>query len=270
MYLCVDIGGTKTLLACFDADGKLLKTAKFETNQNYKQFLEDLETNLSGLGDNDYKAACVAVPGRLDRKHGRALGFGTLKWPEVAIEADIEKIIDCPVIIENDSKLAGLSEAILVLNDFKHVLYVTIGTGISSAVILDGKIDPAMADSEGGQIWLEHKGRRIQWEDLASGKAVFKQFGKRAEDIHDEASWKTIAHNLSVGLADLIAIIQPEVIVIGGGVGQYFDRFSKYLREDLKKYETPLTPMPAIKEAKRPEEAVIYGCFELLKQKVAV
>jgi predicted NBD/HSP70 family sugar kinase len=245
MFLAVDIGGTKTLLACFNADGTLLKTAKFETNQNYKQFLEDFESNLSELGDYDYSAACVAVPGRLDRKHGRALGFGTLKWPEIAIEADIEKIINCPVIIENDSKLAGLSEAILILKDYKHVLYVTIGTGISSAVILNGKIDPAMADSEGGQIWLEHKGKRIQWEDLSSGKAIVKQFGKRAEDIQDEKDWKTIAHNLSVGLVDLIAVIQPEVIIIGGGVGQYYERFGKFLEQYLKKYETPLTPRTA-------------------------
>jgi glucokinase len=65
---------------------------------------------------------------------------------------------------------------------------------------------------------------------------------------------------------DLLAIIQPEVVIIGGGVGTHFDKYGKLLETELKKYQTPLVPIPPIRAAQRPEEAVIYGCYELVKE----
>lgn len=267
MYLAVDIGGTKTLLACFDSDGKVLKDVRFTTAQDYRQFLKDLETHVPELSIDNYKAACVAVPGRLAREYGRIIALGNLPWKNVSIQSDVENIIKAPVVIENDAKLAGLSEALLIKNEFKRVLYVTISTGIGISVITDGIINSDFIDSEGGHILLEHGGKLQKWESFASGKAIVKKYGKRAEDITDKKAWKTIARNTAVGLQSLIVIIQPEVVVIGGGVGQYLDRFYSYLLEDLKKFENPLAPIPFIREAKRPEEAVIYGCYELVKQK---
>lgn len=91
MYLAVDIGGTKTLLACFDDKGKLLDTVKFPTPRDYEDFLSDFKHYLRFLKVVNYQAAGVAVPGKIDRKHGRAVAYGTLVWPVVPIEADIEK-----------------------------------------------------------------------------------------------------------------------------------------------------------------------------------
>ncbi|MGZ6004734.1 MAG: ROK family protein [Candidatus Saccharimonadales bacterium] len=267
MYLAVDIGGTKTLLAAFTDSGELIKQLRFETSKNYKDFLHVFKDKLEELGVNNFKAGVVAVPGRLDRQHGRALGYGTLEWGPAPVEQDIEAIANCPISIENDAKLAGLSEAILIKNEFKRVLYVTIGTGISDAVIMNGILDPAFLDSEGGQIWLEHNGKKLQWEDIASGSAIFKKYGKQAGDIQDQAIWQAIAGDIAIGLIDLIVIVQPEVIIIGGGVGSHFDLFQKPLLEKLQGYQTELTPIPPIRQAQRPEEAVIYGCFELIKQR---
>jgi predicted NBD/HSP70 family sugar kinase len=265
MYLAVDIGGTKTLLACFDKSGEIIEELKFPTPQDYNEFLKELKSRLVELKTKDFQAATVAVPGRLDRENGRALGYGTLSWGPEPIQADLEKIANCPFLIENDAKLAGLSEARLIKKEFKTVLYVTVGTGIGTAVIVGGTIDQGLADSEGGQIWVEHQGKHIQWEDLVSGKAIVKQFGKRARDISDPETWQKIARYLALGMVNLIAVIQPDVIVIGGGVGKYFTRFDNFLVSELKKYETPLVPTPPIKPAIRPEEAVIYGCYELAK-----
>src|SRR3989344_845866 len=267
MYLAVDIGGTKTLLACFDDKGKLLDTVKFPTPTDYKDFLTDFKHYLQFLKVVNYQAAGVAVPGKLDRKHGRAVAYGNLLWPVVAIEADIENIVGCPVVIENDSKLAGLSEALLIIKEFKNVLYITIGTGISSAIIMNGTIDPAMADSEGGQLWLDFRGKRVQWEDIVSGKAIVKRFGKRASEIEDKATWQQIADDIAQGLIQLIVVIQPEVIVLGGGVVTNYDEFDDLLKNSLKRYEMPLTPIPPIRKAKRPEEAVIYGAYEIARQR---
>ena len=55
--------------------------------------------------------------------------------------------------------------------------------------------------------------------------------------------------------------------MLGGGVGAHYDSFAEPLNKALQKYATPLTPIPPIKQAKKAEEAVIYGCYELIKQK---
>jgi predicted NBD/HSP70 family sugar kinase len=112
---------------------------------------------------------------------------------------------------------------------------------------------------------LEHHGKMVTWESFASGKAIVKRFGKRAEDIHDAKTWKIISHDISLGLIDLIAVLQPEVIVFGGGVDIFFERFKEHLEDALKKYETPLTPIPPLIKAARPNEAVVYGCYDYAK-----
>lgn len=254
------------MLAVFNSDGEVTNQIKFPTSKNYKDFLHIFADKFEELGNIDFKAGAVAVPGRIDRQHGRALGYGTLNWGAAPIEKDIEKITGCPISIENDSKLAGLSEAILIKNDYKRVLYLTIGTGISDAIIVNGVLDPAFIDSEGGQIWLEHNGKEIQWEDIASGRAIFKKYNKKAKDIVDDSDWEDIARKIALGLINLIVVVQPQVVVIGGGIGSYFDRYRRPLLNTLHKYSTPLTPIPPLKQAQRPEEAVIYGCFELIKQ----
>jgi glucokinase len=61
-------------------------------------------------------------------------------------------------------------------------------------------------------------------------------------------------------------VIKPNLIIVGGGVGAHFEKFKGFLEEELKKINNPLVPVPLIMQAKRPEEAVIYGCYEFIKQ----
>ncbi|HSX52831.1 MAG TPA: ROK family protein [Patescibacteria group bacterium] len=265
MYLGVDVGGTKTLLAAFSPSGELLKTAKFPTDKDYDNFVKDLAVHIPELDVKDFLAGCVALPGRIDRKNGRGVKMGNLDWRNFPIAADLEKIIGAPVTVENDAKAGALSEALIIIKEFKKSLFITIGTGIGVALITNGVIDIDESDSGGNSIMLEHQGRIQSWESFASGKAITEQFGKKAEDITDESSWKIVAHNLALGIINLIAIMQPDVIIIGGGVGHYYDHFAPFLDGELKKFQTPLTPIPPIHKAQRPEEAVIYGCYELAK-----
>ena len=264
-YLGVDIGGTKTLVATLDDSGAILEQKKFFTPKEYSKFLSQLADTIGDLKNNKFTAAAVAAPGRIDRSKGIAIAFGNLPWEKVAIKSDMEKLVDCPVLIENDANLAGLSEAMLLKNEYKKVLYLTVSTGIRDGYIVNGIIDPSLQDNEPGQAMLEHEGKMQKWEDFASGRAIVKRFGKRASDITDEETWRVISRYLAQGLLELIAIVQPEVIVIGGGVGTYFKRFEKLLLEELHRYENPLIPIPPILGAARPEEAVIYGCYDLAR-----
>ena len=96
-----------------------------------------------------------------------------------------------------------------------------------------------------------------------------RKYGKLASEIDDQKTWKEIVRLLRPGIVELIAVLNPEVIIIGGGVGRHFEKFGDLLVEDLKRYETPLLALPPIIGAKRPEEAVIYGCYDYARQKHA-
>lgn len=270
MIGAIDIGGTKTLVAVFNDKGKLTEQERFETSQNYEDFLKDLEVVVDKLTTKDFKKAAVAIPGVVDRENGVGIRFGNLPWRDVPIQANFEKLFGCPIIVDNDAKAAGFYEAKNIIKEFKKVLYVTIGTGIGLAYVFNGKIDPVFGDRGGNQFIVDHNGEPEAWESFASGKAIVRRFGKKASEITDDATWKIIAHDLSIGIWTIVALVEPEVIVIGGGVGSHFDRFDKLLKAELNRYATPVLKVPVIKQASKPEEAVIYGCYEMAKAKSSV
>lgn len=164
MYLGVDVGGTKTLLAVFTKDGQLKQTLKFETPKNYNQFLNALTDNIQELKIDHFSAACIAMPGLIDRENGVVLAFGNLAWKNVHIAEFLKKLINAPVSVENDAKLGALYEGHLIKDEFRKVLYVTIGTGISAGLIVDGIIDPELADSESGHMLLQYNGGLKKWQ----------------------------------------------------------------------------------------------------------
>ncbi len=267
MYLGIDVGGTKTLIACLTNDGEIVESRKFPTAKNYGHFLLELRHTLVHMKHTDWRAAGIGIPVSLfDRDTEIAHRFGNLPWKNEHIQHDFEKILHCPVVIENDAKLASLSEAMLLKEKYSKVLYITISTGIGYGLTVHGKIDSNIGDGGGRTIMLEHRGKLTPWEDFASGRAIVERYGKRAEDIHDEKTWHAIANDLKLGFLELIAVTQPDVIIVGGSVGNYFERFKHLLAAELRAYETPSLQIPALKKAQRPEEAVVYGCYDLAKE----
>lgn len=266
MIGAVDIGGTKTLIAVFDNNGKLKEQVRFETPEHYEKFKIELAENVEKLSTKDLMRVVVAVPGLIDHTEGIGIAFGNLPWENVPIARDLEEIFVAPVLIENDAKLAALSEALLLKKKYRKVLYVTISTGIGSGYIIDGKIDPDFRDMEVGHMLLEHGDKLERWEDFASGKAVYEKYGIKFSDITDPQIWYIIARNIALGLINLIATLTPEIIIIGGGAGGHFDKFKDRLDDFLKLYDNPMIELPPIRAAQRADEAVIYGCYEYAKQ----
>jgi len=267
MYVGIDIGGTKTLVATLDEHGVIIEQVKFPTPQKYDDFLHKLQTTIASFKSQDFEAGGLGMPVTLfDRDKERAINFSNLPWRNVAMQDDAEKICRCPFVVENDAKLAALSEAMLLKDSYHKILYVTVSTGIGVALVNHGHIDTNVGDGGGRTMLIDYKGELRPWESFASGRAIVEQFGKKAMDITDEASWGVIAHNLSKGIIELIALTEPEIIVIGGSVGTYFERYGDLLRAELKKYDLPLVPIPPIMGAQRPEEAVVYGCYDLIQQ----
>jgi predicted NBD/HSP70 family sugar kinase len=251
MYLAIDIGGTKTLIAVFDKSGNVIDQYKFATNKVYTEFTAELSGHIAEkFAGHTFLGCCCAVPGQIDQKKGVALHEGNLPWTDSApIKKDLENLLPhTPVFIENDAKLAGLSEA-LAHKQSKTVLYLTVSTGIGAGVIVDGKIDPTLSKSEPGQMILEFD-------------------GKLDSEIDDPAIWQEFSRALARGLIELIAIVQPDLIIVGGGVGSHFEKFSKPLNEQLAKLANEMVNVPTIIKANKPEEAVIYGCYDLINQKI--
>lgn len=267
MYLAIDIGGTKTLVAVLSAGGEVLQSVRFETPELYPDFLKEFETSFSKLEKPDHIKACVVgAPGKINRTRGTGIAFGNLEWENVPIGHDLKSIVKVPVLVENDANLAGLSEAILVRKQYKKALYITISTGIGGVLIINGKIDPDTADMEFGHMLFEHNDQLQKWQDFASGKAIFKKFGKRASEITDASAWYVISRNIAIGLINVISTLTPDVVIIGGGVGSHFEKFSDRLREELIIYGSDVVTIPPLLKAQRAEEAVIYGCYELARQ----
>jgi predicted NBD/HSP70 family sugar kinase len=267
MYMGIDVGGTKVLCGVLDQSGIITEQARFPTPQDYAQFLDYLAKCVATFKTREYQAAGVGIPvTTFNRQTGHAMTFGNLSWRDVAVAQDIEQILRCPVVVENDAKLGALSESMLVRDTYQKVLYITISTGIGVGLVENGKIDDAVGDGGGRTMFIEHDGKLVPWESIASGHAIVERFGRKAMDITDPETWRIIAHDLSRGLVELIAFTEPQVIIFGGSVGVYFDRFGQFLAAELKQFETPLVPAPALMRASRPEEAVVYGCYDYAKQ----
>jgi predicted NBD/HSP70 family sugar kinase len=268
MYLGIDIGGTKTLIAALDDDGVIQEHIKFPTSQDYNQFLKDLQQQLDNLQSKNFKAVGIGVPGPgIDRAEGIVINSGNLAWHNVHLLDDVEDMIKVPIVMENDAKMAALSEAMILKDQYQRVLYITVSTGIGFGLVVNQKIDINIGDGGGKTIMLEHEGKVVPWESYASGKAIVERYGKMAKDIDDNETWELICRDLALGFVELIAITEPEIIVVGGSVGHYFDKYKDILKKEISNYDVPLISMPDLAGAKRPEEAVVYGCYDLAKQR---
>ena len=267
MYLGIDVGGTKTLIAAFDERGKITFEKTFHTPQSYSAFLDQLSFEVSPLEVDKFKSVCVGLPASvIDRDNSEAKIFTNLAWHNIKIAHDLRRIFPCPIYFENDAKLAGYYEAIELGKKYDRVLYVTISTGIGYSLIVKEEINTEIGDPGGSDIYIERDGKLITWENATSGKAIVEKYGKKAEDINDEATWQLISKDINKGLLELIAILEPDAVVFGGSVGEYFHKYSEYLRSDLNRYKLPSLKLPDLIKAKEAEKAVVFGCYYYCKR----
>lgn len=261
MLVTVDTGGTKTLIARFEQDGSIGETIKFPTPKNQDDYVALLrETLQKNYGDQEVEAIVIALPGIV--KDGVAVWCNNLQWKNFqALKALSGVLGKTPVFIENDANLAGLAETRALDPVPLSSLYVTISTGIGTGVITNGRIDPGLRYSEGGRALVEFDGVVREWESFASGKAIYTTYGKYARDITSKRAWRQITDRISRGFLAIIPMVQPDVVIIGGSIGTYFERYGPQLEALLKEKLPSHIPCPRFVQASHPEQAVIYGCY---------
>jgi glucokinase len=267
MFVAVDIGGTKTLLALFDDSGRLTQKDKITTEHDFSSFQSNLLNALDRLtAGQDVKAVGLAMPGQIDYDSGRGLIFGNLPWENVDVAASVKERLRVPVVVENDANAAGLAEARALEPSSPSVVYVTVSTGIGTGLITDNRIDPAWRQSEGGFMHFVKDGQLLPWEKFASGHAIKERFGRIAADIPEgDIAWTEIAYDLALGLSNIAALLAPKTIIIGGGVGEHLPKFKRHLDQAMSRLKEKMFMLPDIRQAQHPEEAVVYGCYHLAK-----
>ena len=272
MIVGVDIGGTKTLVARFNSDGKIEAESEFKTDINYESFLAKLCAEIASICESSQHkldAIGVAAPGVMDYKTLHFKRFGNLPWQDVDLKVKLENAFSVPVAADNDANIGAISEATIGAGkDYDEVLYITVSTGIGTGITAKQSIDPALANSEGGMMVFPHKEKLTIWEKFASGKAFVERFGVMGKDTDDPKIWQTYARDLSMGIISLIAVIQPDVVVIGGSMGEHFHKYYDFLMDNIKSVKSPIVELPPIVPANDPHRAVIYGCYIAAKEMV--
>lgn len=261
MFITVDTGATKTLVAGFTQGGRLETTTTFPTPKNPNEYLSTLQTALqSHFRTVTVKALVIALPGVVE--DGVALWCPNLAWKNFAVHKALKHVFqEAPLLIENDANLAGIAET-RALNPLSlSSLYVTIGTGIGTSIITNGHIDPGLRYSEGGHALVEFEGQAQEWESFASGRAIYATYGKYAHDITNQRTWDQIADRISRGFLAIIPLLQPQVVIIGGGIGTHFTHYGKQLEAILREKLPPHISLPRFRQAEHPEQAVVYGCY---------
>lgn len=272
MIIAIDTGGTKTLLASFSDNGKLLKSFEFKTPKSKQKYIEIIEKIIKKefskeIKNGEVKAISCAEPGIIENEI--IVWAKNLNWQNFDIKSEISKIFPQPkIFIENDANLAGLFESKKFKNKHQNMLYITLSTGIGSGIITSGKINQGLKNSEIGRIPIEFDGAIKEWEEIASARAIFNVYGKYASEISNPRQWKRIADRVSRGFLVAIPIIQPDVIVIGGSLGENFEKFDLFLNQLIRENLPEGISCPEIIKAEKPREAVIYGCYEFAKEQL--
>ena len=254
MYLCVDIGGTKTLIALFSRKGRVLRRVKFQTARGSKTFISDLEDALRPFAKRKVKAVVVAIPGIVQKNY--SVKFGNRNWENIDLITPIKKLFDCPVYFENDANLAVLYEAYRIPG---KTVFLTFSTGIGGGIAEKNRISPESDSFEPGHQKYWYDGKIREWEDIAAASALEGFYHvDRATDLKKKEIMEDVAKRVALGLPDIVQKYRPNTVVLGGPLGKIFKLYAKYLPDDLGvKYRRP----------RRPNESVIYGGYLYAKQK---
>jgi fructokinase len=151
-------------------------------------------------------------------------------WSGINIKGVLSAGLNRPVEIETDVGCAGMGEYFYgVAKGINNILYLTIGTGIGGAILLNGRVQRGLSSPEMGHMLLAHDFKNDPFEGicpfhkdcfegLASGPAIEARSGAKAEHVVDPVRWDLEAHYIALAITNLITILSPKIIVFGGGI----------------------------------------------------
>jgi glucokinase len=279
--IALDLGGTKLLSGIVDDDGVVERRVVSATDTSSEDaLLAQVERAVGDLMEDDIGAIGVGLPSMIDQRRGEAVDSVNVPLAGIPFRDRLRERFGVPAAIENDANAAALAEHRYGAGrGSRHMVMLTLGTGVGGGLVLDGKLyrGAAGAAAELGHITIELDGPPCQGrcpgrghlEVLASGTAADRYAREAAEgnphgdlglaaaegkqvdarlavelaaegpgDARDVLAH--VGYHLGVGIASLVNVFNPELVVIGGG----FARAGDLLVEPARKVvsETALAP----------------------------
>ena len=289
----VDIGGTKVAVGFVDSNGTILKQLRKpmistgDAEAGFKAVTAAIDTLLTEAGislaegeaHGKIRGVGICAPGPLDPKTGIVVNPPNLPcWRNFPLAARLAEIYRVPVKVDNDANAAALAETYWgAARGYRYVFYATVGTGIGSGIVFDGRIyhGKTGAAGEGGHVSIDYRGPRCNCgklgciEILAAGPAIVLRArnkltaelsvkSPRKSVILDLANGKIeavtsemvgqafaagdalareilqeITELLTVWLGNIVDLLDPDVIVMGGGVAAMLSPFFHDIKKRL-------------------------------------
>lgn len=293
----VDIGGRHTKIGLVDANQELLAYQEivFDMEKTPEDTLREIaETILSLLeekkiGVDQCVGVGVGVAGTVRPEDGVVIYSNNIGWEQVPAAEILSRLLPVPVQVANNADCAALGEAAAgAAKNYQDVLMLTVGRGVGSGVILDGKIFGGGRDGGGelGHMVIEENGRactcgrRGCLEAYVSGAAVRREtkekLGKGMEiqelfslaengDFDAQIITENYLRKLGIGLTNLTNIFRPQAIILGGGLAEAGKGFLKPLRAMVEKncFGGQRTEAPEIEAAKLGRRSGVIGAANL-------
>lgn len=257
----VDLGGTAMKLGRYTIEGQCqqeltVPTPTPSTPSNVRAALVEAIRQLDPQAEA--LAIGIGTPGPADAA-GRVarVAINLDGWTEVPLADWLEADLQRPVILANDANCAGLGEVWLGGGrGYRDAILLTLGTGVGGAIVLNGELFVGRTGTaaELGLITLDpagphcNSGNQGSLEQYASIGAVQRRFGCDPKDLGDRASqgdpeaiaaWQDYGRTLAAGLASLVYVLTPEVIILGGGISGSAAFFLPALTEELHRRVLP-------------------------------
>ncbi|GAA1778607.1 ROK family protein [Actinomadura chokoriensis] len=239
----LDVGGT-SMKAALTRDSDTLLTESWPTDREdpvggILDFAAHLSSRAAALG-SPAEAAGIAVPGIVDESTGTAVHSANLGWRDVPMLHLARERLGIPVAIGHDVRTGGLAEAVLGAGrDAGDFVFMAIGTGIAAALILNGAPYAGTVGWSGeiGHVVVRPNGEdcacgnRGCLETYASAAAISRRHGAsvpaeevitRAEQNDEKAAkvWAEALDCLADGLAAATLLLDPSLLIIGGGLAK--------------------------------------------------
>ncbi|QKV97328.1 ROK family transcriptional regulator [Streptomyces sp. NA02950] len=289
----VDIGREKLRLLVTDLAGQPLsrlevrntaRTAGALVNQ-VEQAVADATTQ-AGLEASDVTHTVIGSPGVFDPQRGRIMYAANLPgWQRAGLAETLTERLGTALTIDNDANLAALGEHTYgAARGRRHFAYLTIGTGVGLGLVLDGRLYRGHSGAAGEVGYLpigdriaedhpSHPRRGMLEEAIAADAFVRHGLAQdmtgpltaasiftsaRDGDLRAQRAIAAVAQNLGQLVAGILSFLDPELIVVGGGVGQNLD----LLEPHIKKALALITPMrPTMTASALGNEAVVRGAI---------
>ncbi|MFF7071998.1 ROK family transcriptional regulator [Streptomyces pseudovenezuelae] len=281
--LGVDIGRSWLRVAVADLDGTVVVRSDVRNQARSSGAMADLVVSTarqvvadSSVAPVEVVHAVVGTPGVYDEEHRRVRYAMHLPgWGRAGLFDRMREELGVPLEVHNDANLAALGEYTYGVGAGSRLFaYILIGTGLGMGVVADGRLFTGAHGLAGEIGFLPWPGQQKpeRLEDAVSGVAVVeaaRRFGMRgqltAKSVFDAArqgddaavravrlEGERIAHTVAVAAA----VLDPDLVVLGGGVGHSVDLLLKPVRDNLR----ALTPLrPKLAPSRLGEDAVLLG-----------